>query len=168
MFSRSSASLILEVAWRSKARRASSRTMPHPLSITWISFLPPASTCTLTRWVPASSEFSSSSFSTDAGRSTTSPAAILLATCSESTWIRPMAPLILAGHKNNHKEDARNVNHRGTESSEEGRGYKSRCTLCVPLWLKGLFRRTQGRRRVLRKFLQHSVGPLDIELSKGQ
>jgi hypothetical protein len=33
---------------------------------------------------PASSAFSSNSFTTDAGRSTTSPAAILLATCSES------------------------------------------------------------------------------------
>src|SRR4051812_2776766 len=42
------------------------------------------------RRAPASSAFSSSSFTTDAGRSTTSPAAILLATCSGSTWMRPM------------------------------------------------------------------------------
>src|SRR5712671_4431666 len=38
----------------------------------------------------ASSEFSSNSFTTEAGRSTTSPAAILLATVSERTWMRPM------------------------------------------------------------------------------
>src|SRR6266513_6499282 len=43
------------------------------------------------RVAPASSEFSSNSFTTDAGRSTTSPAAILLATCSERTWMRPIA-----------------------------------------------------------------------------
>src|ERR1700751_738611 len=43
-----------------------------------------------TRVDPASSEFSRSSFTTDAGRSTTSPAAILLATASERTWILPM------------------------------------------------------------------------------
>src|ERR1700751_5791800 len=44
-----------------------------------------------TRVDPASSEFSRSSFTTEAGRSTTSPAAILLATASERTWILPMA-----------------------------------------------------------------------------
>src|SRR5437660_1592415 len=88
--SRSSAFLIFEVACRSKASRASSRNMPLPLSVIWISFLPPASIWIRMRVEPASSEFSSSSFTTDAGRSTTSPAAILLATCSESRWIRPM------------------------------------------------------------------------------
>ena len=40
---------------------------------------------------PASSEFSRSSLTTEAGRSTTSPAAILLATWSERTRMRPMA-----------------------------------------------------------------------------
>src|SRR5258705_1227341 len=39
---------------------------------------------------PASSEFSRSSFTTDAGRSSTSPAAIWLATRSERTCILPM------------------------------------------------------------------------------
>ncbi len=43
MFSRSSAFLIFEVACRSKASNASSRTMPQPSSVIWISFLPPAS-----------------------------------------------------------------------------------------------------------------------------
>src|SRR5215469_1060595 len=42
------------------------------------------------RAAPASREFSSNSFTIEAGRSTTSPAAILLATCSGRTWIRPM------------------------------------------------------------------------------
>src|SRR6266850_3272424 len=69
---------------------ASSRTIPHPLSVIWISLFPPASTLILIRDAPASSEFSSNSFTTDAGRSTTSPAAILLATTSERTWILPM------------------------------------------------------------------------------
>ena len=83
--SKSSASLIFDVACRSNASMASSRTMPHPLSVIWISFFPPASTLILIRVAPASSAFSSNSFTTEAGRSTTSPAAILLATCSEST-----------------------------------------------------------------------------------
>src|SRR5437763_14896063 len=69
--------------------------MPQPLSETRISFLPPPSIWTLMRVAPASSEFSSNSLSTEAGRSTTSPAAILLATCSESTWIRPMRRIIV-------------------------------------------------------------------------
>src|SRR5947207_8998189 len=56
-----------------------------------MSRLPPASTAIRMRVAPASSEFSSNSFTTDAGRSTTSPAAILLATCSERTWMRPIA-----------------------------------------------------------------------------
>ena len=88
--SRSSAFLIFEVACRSNANMASSRPMPHPLSVIWISFFPPASTLILIRVAPASSEFSSISFTTDAGLSTTSPAAIWLATASESMWMRPM------------------------------------------------------------------------------
>jgi len=43
------------------------------------------------RVAPASREFSSSSFTTDAGRSTTSPAAIWLATWSESMRMRPIS-----------------------------------------------------------------------------
>src|SRR6266478_5955833 len=41
---RDDAMLAFEVAWRSKASMASSRTMPQPLSVIWISFFPPAST----------------------------------------------------------------------------------------------------------------------------
>ena len=80
MVSRSSAVRSFEVAWRSKASSASSRTMPQPSSVIWMSLLPPASTSMRMRVAPASSEFSSSSLTTEAGRSTTSPAAIWLAT----------------------------------------------------------------------------------------
>ena len=80
MVSRSSAVRSLEVAWRSKASRASSRLMPWPSSAMRMSLRPPASTSTRMRVAPASRAFSSSSFTTEAGRSTTSPAAIWLAT----------------------------------------------------------------------------------------
>src|SRR5947209_9707613 len=70
---------------------ASSCPMPQPLSVIAISFLPPASTSRRIRVAPASREFSRSSLTTEAGRSTTSPAAILLATLSESTRMRPIA-----------------------------------------------------------------------------
>src|ERR1035438_9594133 len=53
------------------------------------------------RRAPASSAFSNNSLTTEAGRSTTSPAAILLATFSERTWMRPMT--------------SRVIHHRGTE-----------------------------------------------------
>jgi hypothetical protein len=69
--------------WWRAARRpadASSRSMPQPSSAMRISRRPPLSTSTRTSLEPASSAFSSSSLTTDAGRSTTSPAAILLAT----------------------------------------------------------------------------------------
>src|SRR5438552_2193243 len=69
------------------------RGMPQPLSVIWISLLPPASAWMRMRVDPASSEFSRSSLTTEAGRSTTSPAAILLATCSGRTWMRPMSVL---------------------------------------------------------------------------
>src|SRR5215472_12127821 len=49
---------------------------------------PPCSTSMRTVFAPASSAFSSSSFTTDAGRSTTSPAAILFATPSASIRMR--------------------------------------------------------------------------------
>ncbi len=88
MESRSSAVRSFEVAWRSNASRASSWGMPLPSSITRIMRLPPASVSMRTERAPASSAFSTSSFTTDAGRSTTSPAAILLATFSGSMRIR--------------------------------------------------------------------------------
>src|SRR5882762_9667133 len=56
--------------------------------MTRIMRLPPASISIRIVFAPASSAFSSSSFTTDAGRSTTSPAAILLATASGSMRMR--------------------------------------------------------------------------------
>jgi hypothetical protein len=53
-----------------------------------ISVLPPLRTITSTRLALASSAFSTSSLTTDAGRSTTSPAAIWLASFSGRTWMR--------------------------------------------------------------------------------
>ena len=70
--------------------------IPDPSSITRIMRLPPDSTSTRIDRAPASSAFSSSSFTTDAGRSTTSPAAILFATCSASMRMRVMSRLIVA------------------------------------------------------------------------
>ena len=72
------ASASLEVAWRSSAMTASSAFMPQPSSATRTRASPPSSISTDTWRAPASSAFSTSSFSADAGRSTTSPAAIWL------------------------------------------------------------------------------------------
>src|ERR1035438_1989624 len=90
MESRSFTSRSLLVAWRSKASSASSRNMPQPSSTTRMSRRPPDSASTRKSVAPASSEFSRSSLTTEAGRSTTSPAAILLATWSGRMRIRPM------------------------------------------------------------------------------
>ena len=87
MAKRSSARCILLVACRSKQRRASLSLMPLPLSMTCIN-VRPASFTTRSIWVaPASIEFSSNSFTAPAGRSTTSPAAIWLATLSGNMLI---------------------------------------------------------------------------------
>ena len=76
---------ILLVAWASKHMMASSRSMPQPLSVTCMSRWPPCSAATRIRVAPASMEFSTSSLTTDAGRSTTSPAAIRPATSADNT-----------------------------------------------------------------------------------
>ena len=68
MVNRSSAVVILEVAWRSKQRFASASTMPTPLSITWISVRPASTTRTSMREAPASTAFSINSFTAEAGR----------------------------------------------------------------------------------------------------
>src|SRR5438105_2407204 len=86
--SKSSAVLSLLVAWRSNASSASSCVFPWPSSVTRIMRFPPCSTSMRTAFAPASSAFSSSSFTTDAGRSTTSPAAIVFATDSGSMRMR--------------------------------------------------------------------------------
>ena len=76
MARRSSAVLSLLVAWRRTLRTASSRDIPEPSSVTSMSRVPPPSIEIWTERAPASSAFSPSSFTTEAGRSTTSPAAI--------------------------------------------------------------------------------------------
>ncbi len=72
-----SASLSLLVAFFSNAITASSSAMPEPLSITLTKSSPPFLISTVMLVAPASQLFSTSSFTTASGLSTTSPAAIL-------------------------------------------------------------------------------------------
>ncbi len=65
---RSSACAIFEVAWRSKAIRASVSVMPLPLSTTWISVRPASRMNMRMSVAPASTAFSTSSLITEAGR----------------------------------------------------------------------------------------------------
>ena len=78
---------ILLVAWRLKAMGNSSRKIPWPSSSTLIRRTPPASRRTVICVAPASSALSTSSRTTEAGRSTTSPAAIWLINSSGSSRI---------------------------------------------------------------------------------
>ena len=75
---RSSTEEILLVEWRRKARDTSSGGMPQPLSVTRMKEMPPSRISTVTAVALASMAFSRSSFTTEAGLSITSPAAILL------------------------------------------------------------------------------------------
>ena len=83
MLSRPRASRSLLVAWRRKAIPASSGDMPQPSSVTRRYVIPPPRISTVIVRAPASMAFSTSSFTTEAGRSTTSPAAIRSATWGE-------------------------------------------------------------------------------------
>jgi len=85
--SRSASEPILLVAWRLRASGSSSRALPRPSSSTAIRRTPPAASRTVTCVAPASSALSTSSRTTDAGRSTTSPAAIWLTSSSGSSRI---------------------------------------------------------------------------------
>src|SRR5512143_519957 len=87
MAERSASEEILDVACRSRARRASSFDIPQPSSRTRILSTPPLSSSTSTRVAPASRAFSTSSLTTDAGFSTTSPAAIRSITSPARRWI---------------------------------------------------------------------------------
>ena len=73
---KSSADRILEVAWRSKANSNWSLSIPTPLSMTLINSLPDSLITKVILVDPASTAFSSNSLTTEAGRCTTSPAAI--------------------------------------------------------------------------------------------
>ena len=91
MAAKSSSRAILLVAWRTKAVEIYSASMPLPLSLTSMLPTPPRAISTEMAVLPASIEFSTSSLTTEAGRSTTSPAAISSAVCLSSTWITAIA-----------------------------------------------------------------------------
>ena len=74
----SSTVFILDVACGKKAFSISKLWTPEPSSMTLISAIPPSSISIVIFLEPASIEFSTSSLTTEEGRSTTSPAAILL------------------------------------------------------------------------------------------
>ena len=67
-----------EVAWRSTASTRSRFDIPQPLSVTLIKVRPPLRMIISILVAPASIEFSTNSLTALAGRSITSPAAILL------------------------------------------------------------------------------------------
>ena len=88
---KSSAILIFEVACLSQHMRASVTLMPRPLSMVWMSKIPPSLTMSLMSVAPASKEFSKSSLTTEAGLCTTSPAAIWLAMLSGKSLIQSIS-----------------------------------------------------------------------------
>ena len=90
-FNRSASVEIFDVACRSRLSRASSGDMPDPSSRTRIRSTPPPSTSTSMREAPASRAFSTSSLTADAGRSTTSPAAMRSMTGLSRRWMRGTA-----------------------------------------------------------------------------
>ena len=73
---KSSAQVILLVEWRKNASFISSFGIPIPLSVIRINPIPPSLISTVIAVAFASIAFSINSFTTEAGRSTTSPAAI--------------------------------------------------------------------------------------------
>ena len=87
MTARSASDVSLLVVWRTKASASSPAGIPAPSSLTRMDVLPAPRTSTLMRRAPASSAFSTSSLTTEAGRSMTSPAAIASATSAGSSWI---------------------------------------------------------------------------------
>jgi hypothetical protein len=80
---------ILLIACRVTASAASPALIPEPSSRARIISDPPPAISTSTREAPASCEFSTSSFTAEAGRSMISPAAMPHATSSSSTRTRP-------------------------------------------------------------------------------
>ena len=77
-FIKPSMDLILLVEWRKNASLISSGAIPLPLSVMRIKEIPPSLISMVMAVAPASIAFSTSSFTTEEGRSITSPAAILL------------------------------------------------------------------------------------------
>src|SRR3954470_22689836 len=109
---RSSACRILLVACRSIASRASSGSIPSPSSSTRTCFLPPSSTAMVMRVAPASMAFSTSSLTTDAGRSTTSPAAIWFARSGARRWIFATSDPAAPAEEDQHPADAAAHDHQ--------------------------------------------------------
>src|SRR6185437_8799431 len=85
---RRSSSGSFEVQCRSTASASSSALMPSPSSVTAIRLCPPSRSASSMRPAPASIEFSISSFTAEAGRSTTSPAAMRLTRTGGSCRMR--------------------------------------------------------------------------------
>ena len=90
MASRSYSVRSLLVAWRKKAVLSCWAGMPQPSSVTRRKVSPPWAISTVTLWAPASMAFSISSLATEAGRSTTSPAAMRSAIWESSTLMSGM------------------------------------------------------------------------------
>ena len=88
--SKSSADLILLVACLSNAISKSSWAIPFPSSVIFIYDIPPFLISTVILSAPASIEFSTISFITDAGLSITSPAAIWFIVNSSNNTIFPI------------------------------------------------------------------------------
>src|SRR5262249_1339743 len=84
--------------------------LPSPSSSTRTSFLPPSSMWIASRRAPASTAFSTSSLMTEAGRSTTSPAAIWLASSGERRLILPIRGAMQLRSKNQRIKNSRNRN----------------------------------------------------------
>ena len=97
IFRRSSAVRSFEGASREKAVSTWSTGMPEPLSLTLIDLVPPCSMETEIWVVAAAMSFSTSPLTTEAGRSTTSPAAICAATVGGSTWMFMLS--LLSGNR---------------------------------------------------------------------
>ena len=89
---RSSAWEIFDVACRSNAIRASASDMPLPLSMTCTNVFPASLIWICICVAPASMAFSTNSFTTEAGRWITSPAAIWLAMLSGSRCMISLIP----------------------------------------------------------------------------
>ena len=101
--SRSSGEVSLLVAWRWKDRRISSDGIPQPSSVTLMRSRPAPCISMDIRLAPASMEFSTSSLTTEAGLSTTSPAAIFAATSGFSTLM--VIPLRSPGRRQSPPSD---------------------------------------------------------------
>ena len=95
VFSKSSTFLILLVACLSSDKGMSSAEIPLPLSTILIKDFPPFLISIIMLVAPASIEFSTSSFTTLAGLSITSPAAILLIVKSSNNTMLPIFSSLL-------------------------------------------------------------------------